>query len=103
MAKSIKVSIPHELPPAEVKRRLEEALADARAKHGALLRDARETWSSDSQMDFSAQAMGQRITGSVQIEPAQVHVTVNLPMLLSIFASKLKPQIEAEGSKLLEK
>ena len=103
MAKSIDISIAHELPPAEVKRRLVGALADARAKHGELLRDARETWSSDNQMDFTAQAMGQRITGSLQIEPTHVHVIVTLPMLLALFASNLKPRIEAEGKKLLSR
>jgi putative polyhydroxyalkanoic acid system protein len=101
MAKSITVSIAHELTPAEVKQRLVDAIADARTKHGDLLRDARETWRGDDQMDFTARAMGQTITGSVRIEKTQVHVTVKLPMLLAMFASKLKPRIEAEGQRLL--
>ena len=54
-------------------------------------------------MDFTARAMGQTITGSVRIEQTQVHVTVMLPMLLAMFASKLKPRIEGEAQKLLEK
>jgi|SRR5678815_2454576 hypothetical protein len=103
MAKSIRVSISHDLPPAEVKRRLQEALADARAKHADLLRDAHETWPSDTEMHFAARAMGQSIKGAVQIEVGQVHVTVTLPVLLAIFASKLKPRIESEGRKLLNK
>ena len=97
------VSVPHELPPAEVKRRLVEAIAEARTKHGDLLKDARETWPTDNQMDFSARAMGQTISGSMRIEPTQVHVTINLPMLLAMFASKVKPTIEAEAQKLLGK
>lgn len=103
MARNLEVAIPHELPPAEVKRRLVEALAEARVKHGDLLKDARETWSNENQMDFAARAMGQTISGSVRIEPSQVRVTINLPMLLGMFVSKLKPQIEAEGQKLLSK
>ena len=103
MAKSMTVSVPHELSPTEVKRRLVDAIAEARTKHGELLRDTEETWPSDNQMDFTARAMGQTVTGSVRIELTQVHVTVTLPMLLAIFASKLKPQIEAEGQKLLGK
>jgi hypothetical protein len=103
MSKGITVSVAHELPPAEVKRRLVEAIADARTKHGDLLRDARETWRGDDRMDLTARAMGQTITGSVRIEQTQVHVTVMLPMLLAMFASKLKPRIESEGQKLLGK
>ncbi|HEX4997968.1 MAG TPA: polyhydroxyalkanoic acid system family protein [Terriglobia bacterium] len=101
MAKSITVSVPHDLPPAEVKRRLERAIADARVKHGDLLKDARETWTSDSQMDFTVHTMGQTITGSARIEPTHVHLTVALPLLFAMFASSLKPRIEAEGQKLL--
>ena len=101
MAKGITVSIAHELTPSEVKQRLVDAIADARTKHGDLLRDARETWRGD-QMDFTASAMGQTITGSVRIEQTHVHVTVMLPMLLAMFAAKLKPRIEAEGQRLLE-
>jgi hypothetical protein len=103
MARNITVSIPHDLPPAEVKRRLKHAIADARLKHADLLKDARETWTSDNQLDFTVQAMGEAITGSVQIEPTQVHVTIALPMLLAMFASALKPKIESEAQKLLGK
>jgi hypothetical protein len=103
MTRNITVSVPHDLPPDEVKRRLEREIADARMKHGDLLKDARETWASDTQMDFTVQAMGQTISGSARIEPTHVHVTVALPMLLLMFASALKPKIEAEGQKLLGK
>jgi hypothetical protein len=103
MAKSITVAVPHDLPPAEVKRRLVHALADARKKHAELLQDTRETWPTENHMDFVAHAMGQSISGSIEICPTHVQVSVNLPMLLAMLASKLKPQIEAEGQKLLKK
>ena len=103
MAKSISVSLPHDLTPAAVKQRLKDAIAEARTKHRDLMKDARETWRGDDHMDFTASAMGQSISGSLRIDPTHVHVTVTLPMLLALFASKLKPQIEAEGRKLLGK
>jgi len=103
MSKDITVSIAHELSQAEVKRRLMEGIAEARSKHGDLLRDARETWRSDDQMDFAASAMGQKITGSVRIDSTHLHLTVMLPALLRMFAANLKPKIEAEGRKLLGK
>jgi Putative polyhydroxyalkanoic acid system protein (PHA_gran_rgn) len=103
MARSITVSIPHELNQAEVKKRLTDALADARAQHGDLLRDAHETWQSEHQMDFTARALGQAIRGSIQIDPTQVHLTIHLPMLLAAFASKIESQIQDGGRKLLKK
>jgi hypothetical protein len=101
MGKTITVSVPHDLPPAEVKRRLVEAIAEARTKHGDLLKDTHETWPTENRMDFSARAMGQTISGSMQIEPTHVHVRVDLPMLLAMFASAVKPKIEEEAQKLL--
>ncbi|CAN5615872.1 hypothetical protein BH09PLA1_BH09PLA1_31190 [soil metagenome] len=103
MRKSITVSLSHDLPPQEVKRRIENGIAEARVRHGDALKGAQETWTSDDRMDFTARAMGQNISGSVRIEPKVVHVTVSLPMLLAMFASKLAPRIESEGRKMLEK
>ena len=103
MAKAVTVSIPHDLSPEEVKRRLVSGIADARAKHDHLFEGTQEQWSSENQMDFTARAMGQTINGNVRIEPRVLHVTVSLPMLLALFAEKLRPRIESEGKKLLEK
>lgn len=103
MAKAVTVSLSHDLSPAEVKRRLVTGIADARTKHAQLLKDAHETWTSENQLDFTARAMGQTISGNIRIEPKVVHVSVNLPMLLAMFAGNLKPRIESEGRKMLEK
>src|SRR5437870_2663749 len=103
MAKSISVSIPHDLPQAEVKRRLTEALTEARARHGDLLKDAHESWPSEHRMDFTARALGQAIKGSVQIEPTEVHLTIHLPMLLGMFGPKIESEIQNAGQRLLQK
>jgi hypothetical protein len=103
MARSITVSIPHELHQAEVKKRLTEALTEARAKHGDLLKDTHETWMSEYRMDFTVRALGQGIRGSIQIEPTEVQLTVHLPMLLATFASKIESQIQDAGQRLLRK
>src|SRR4051812_26690808 len=103
MARSVTVSIPHELHQAEVKRRITEALTEARAKHGDLLRDSHESWTSEHQMDFTARALGQAIRGSIQIEPTQVQITVHLPMLLATIASTIESRIQNAGQQLLRK
>jgi hypothetical protein len=102
MARSMTVCIPHDLPQAEVKRRLTEALTEARAKHGDLLRDAHESWPTENRMDFTARALGQTIRGSMQIEATQVQLSIDLPMLLATFASKIESQIRNTGQRLLK-
>ena len=103
MSKAVTVTLSHDLPPDEVKRRLVTGIADARAKHGQYLTGVQDNWTSENQMDFHVRAIGQSITGNVRIEPKMVHVTVNLPTILAMFAEKLRPRIESEGRKLLEK
>lgn len=101
MAKTITMSFPHELTPEEVKRRMTSALADARAKYPDALKGASETWSGD-RMDFSAAAMGNTITGFVEVQPKTVNVSVTLPFVLGLFAGKIRPRVEEEARRLLK-
>ena len=94
------MSFPHNLTEAEVKTRLSGAIADAKAKHPAIMGGATETWTGD-RMDFRFAVMGQSVTGAVQIEPKTVHLHIDLPLVLAMLADRIKPQIEAEGRKLL--
>ena len=102
MARTLSVSIPHDLTEAEVKTRLVNGVADARQKYPAYLKNAHETWNGNT-MSFTASMMGQTITGRIEVEPKNVNVHVDLPLLLAMLANKIRPQIEAEGRKLLER
>jgi hypothetical protein len=99
--RQLTISIPHTLSEAEVKARLTSAIADARAKHPSILSGAQESWSGN-RMDFRLNAIGQSVTGDVIIEPQVVHLHINLPLVLAAIVERIKPQIEAEGRKLLE-
>ena len=101
MQRTISLSLPHDLGEEEVKRRLVKGIADLRTRHPNYLRNAQETWNGNT-MEFRAAALGQTMTGRVQVEARQVHIHVDLPLVLAMLASKLRPQIEAEGRKMLE-
>lgn len=102
MARTLSVSIPHDLTEAEVKARLVKGIADARAQYPNYLKGASETWN-DNTVSFTASVMGQTVTGRVAIAPKVVNIDVDLPLLLAMLANKIRPQIEAQGRKLLEK
>ena len=101
MPTPVSVTIPHQLSEAEAKSRLETGVADARRKYGNYLKDFRETWTGN-RMEFAGTVMGQRISGRIDVQPKNVRVEVDLPMLLAMFAKKFIPQVEAEGRKLLK-
>lgn len=100
MPRQLTISIPHNLSESEVQPRITGAIADARRKHPTILAGAHETWSGN-RMDFRFSALGQTITGDIVIEPRTVHLNINLPWALSVLAERMRPQIEAEGRKLL--
>ena len=101
MARTITVTVPHRLSQAEAKRRIIDGIADAKARFAAMSKGVEETWTGD-RLDFALSTMGQRITGQAHVEPHHVRMEVDLPLILAMFADKVRPRIEEEGRKLLD-
>ncbi len=62
----------------------------------------KETWNGN-RMDLTASAMGQTVTGRIDVQPNVVNLQVDLPFFLAMLAKKVLPQVESETRKLLEK
>jgi len=100
MNKAITVSIPHQLGRAEARRRIEDGFGDfSRHLGGGGLTKA---WTGD-RLDFSLQAMGQAITGFLDVADDVVRVEVLLPGFLTMIAGKVKGTLQKEGQLLLTK
>ena len=100
MPKTISVSISPRLAPAEVRARIDSALADLRKQFPQYAGTLRETWVGN-ELSFEMSAVGQAITGRADVQPDLVHIHVDLPMLVAMLADKIRPRIEAEARKLL--
>ena len=98
--KTITVTIPHRLTQDEARTRLQTGIADPKAKHGNRIADLQETWTGN-QLTFALAAMGQKVTGRVDVQPEAVKLDVDLPWMLAMLAGKFKPQVEQEARKLL--
>ena len=99
--KTITVSIPHRLSQDEARLRIQQGLSDLKAQHAASIAQVAETWNGN-QMSFRLTAMGQAITGRVDVQPSAIKLDIDLPWLLAAFAEKFRPRIEQEGRKMLE-
>lgn len=103
MAKPLIVEIPHEIGPVEAKRRISNGLDKAKAACAkAGINVEHMTWT-DDRLNFAMSAMGQKLDGEVDVLPETVRIEVRLPMLLALFAERMKKIIGKEGNQLLIK
>lgn len=101
MAKPMVVEIPHELGREEARRRIETGtikVRDALGKSGVVIDTL--NWTGD-RLDYSVTALAQTVTGQIDVGQDSVRVEVRLPLLLSMFASKIQTILGREGNNLL--
>lgn len=100
MSKPLTVVIPHSLGQAEARRRLEAGLSKLTGElPGAS--DFRQSWRGDT-LDFSVAAMGQTISGVVEVLADHARLEVKLPGLLGMLSGKIRGKIEERGRLLLK-
>jgi hypothetical protein len=102
MSKPLIVSIPHNLGRAEALRRLQGGVGSLKSQFGDKVASVNETWTGD-RMDFRVGAMGQNVSGHLDVMEDQVRVELELPWLLAMVAEKAKSFIQKQGTLLLEK
>ena len=102
MNKTLKISLPHHLPRHEAVRRLQGGFAGLRQQFAQNLAQVEDKWTGDH-LDLKATAFGQSITARVDVRDTNVDVEVDLPWLFAMLAEKIKGQVAAAGTKLLEK
>jgi putative polyhydroxyalkanoate system protein len=98
---NLTASIPHQLPRAEAKKRIEELVTQFQQQYGGLGKlDAR--WNDDT-MTFALAVMGVTVPGRVDVDDKAVRIEMTLPWLLAQLGASFKQQIETEGRKRLER
>ena len=97
---NLTVSIPHQLPREEAKRRVEELVVNLQRQYGSMASRVQQSWTGDT-LNFVVSAMGVSVTGEIRVTDDIVHLEVVLPLALAMLAGGIKQQIEDEGRKLL--
>ncbi|TMK09738.1 MAG: polyhydroxyalkanoic acid synthase [Alphaproteobacteria bacterium] len=101
MSAPLVVSLPHRLGREEAIRRLKEGLTRA-ASSVPVLKVDEERWEED-RMIFRVRALGQAVSGHVDVADDHVRVEVMLPWLLQRFAQAAQAAIKNRGNLLLTK
>jgi hypothetical protein len=105
MSLPITIAIPHRLGKQEAKARLDAGFANLAAEMGggrARLVRVRQSWDGD-RLHFQAAALGQSVTGRVEVGESEVRVEIDLPAFLANFANAIRGRVQNAGRLLLEK
>jgi hypothetical protein len=102
MSKAITINIPHELGRAEARRRIDEGFERFSHQMGGVAGAVTKSWDGD-RLAYQLTAMGQSISGTIEVMETVVKLEVLLPNLLGMIAGKLKGRLQKEGQLLLEK
>jgi hypothetical protein len=98
----MRVAIPHNLDRPEVRQRIRGRAHEIADFIPGGVADVTTSWPSEDRMILGVAAMGQSITGNIDIEDGQVVFTINLPPMLSFVEPMIEKAISAKGRLLLE-
>lgn len=103
MSKPITVSIPHELGVTEARKRIDEGFVRLISQVGqGGIANIDKSWVQD-RMSFTVRAVGQTVTGHLDVRPQAIDLELHLPAFLAAIANKIKGKLQKEGQVLLEK
>lgn len=102
MSKAITMTIPHELGRVEARRRVDAGFASFSQHMGAVAGALSKDWSGD-RLNFRFAALGQSISGKIDVEDGAIRLEVLLPGMLGMLANKVRGRLKKEGQLLLEK
>ena len=103
MSRPVTISISHDLGKAEARRRLEVGVDDfVRQVSGSKLAKVEHSWDGDM-LRFSARALGQGITGRLEIQDTAIRIEIDLPRLLAGMADRIQGRLRRQGQLMLEK
>ncbi|MBI1402392.1 MAG: hypothetical protein GC147_04180 [Porphyrobacter sp.] len=97
----MRVTLPHDLPREEVRRRLHDHAHEIGEFFPPGLAKVTTAWRGEDRLDIAAEVMGMTIPGGVDIGEGHVVIEMDLPMLLSVMKGPLEAAVKKEGQRLL--
>lgn len=99
----MRVALPHNLGREEVRRRLASRSHEIGDMIPGGMARVRSDWPSENIMELTVDAMGQKITGDIEIHDAQVIIEFELPGALTFFQPMIESAVRSNTARLLEK
>ena len=96
----MRIAIPHSIGKDEARRRIRERSGEI-ANFVPGFASVSTAWQGEDRMNLTVGAMGQEMTGAIEVGENEVAFTVELPAALSFVEPMIRGEIEAKGRKLL--
>ena len=94
------VAIPHVLGEEEALSRLQVRQHEVKSAYQQYLTNLEETWEGNS-LRYRFSTFGINVRGTITVEPAQVVIRTELPMMAMMFKGAIEKQIREELGKVL--
>ena len=98
----MRVALPHDLGREEVRNRLKERSHEIADYMPGGMAEVETDWIDEDRMALMVSAMGQNITGHIDIEDNQVIFEIKLPGILSFVEPMIEKAIRKDAAKMLE-
>ena len=101
MATPLTVTLPHQLGRAEARRRIENGFAKIVDTLPGGTGKCSQRWEAD-RLVFAVSAVGQEVSGVIDVGDTSVTMEIHLPGLLGVLAGGLKGRLQKTGQLLLK-
>ncbi len=102
MAEKITVNVPHKLSREEVHSRIDSGFGKVQEQIAGKAVAVDQQWNGDT-MNFSAGAMGQKLTGNLYVQDNNVLIEIDLPWFLAKLSGAVTEKLKKGTQLLLEK
>ncbi len=100
MNKPIAIDLPHKLGAEEAKRRMRNGIGRLK-DHIPGGGHVESGWEGD-RMNLRVQAMGQEVSGHIDVHETKVRLELTLPAFLALFAGQVEGLLRSKGAEMLE-
>ncbi|HME13027.1 MAG TPA: polyhydroxyalkanoic acid system family protein [Candidatus Acidoferrum sp.] len=97
---NLKFSIPHKLTQDEALKRIQDAIAKAKAQNSGKVQDLQESWNGNVGT-LSGSAMGHEASGTITVNPSDVAVDLALPAMAYFFKGTIEGKMSEFMAQLL--
>ncbi|PWG02288.1 polyhydroxyalkanoic acid system family protein [Sphingosinicella humi] len=101
MSQPIVINLPHNLGAEEAKRRMQGGIGRLKDHIPGGAADVRSSWEGD-RMHLDVRALGQEVTGHIDVMDTKVRLEFTLPAVLALFAGTIEGLLTDKGTELLE-